>query len=43
MVKVKTKEFGCFSTESGATDFLKTLSYVGTAIKQGINPFSAIM
>jgi hypothetical protein len=27
----------------GAENFLKIMSYVGTARKQGVNPFSAIL
>ena len=34
---------GCFRTEEGATDFLKIMSYTGTAKKQGIYPFHAIL
>lgn len=42
MVKVKTKISGCFRTEEGAKDFLRIMSYAGTAKKQGSNPFDAI-
>lgn len=42
IIKVKTKVSGCFRTESGADDYLKIMSYVGTAKKHGINPFQAI-
>ncbi len=41
-MKIKTKVSGCFRTEAGAENYLKIMSYVGTAKKQGINPFEAI-
>ena len=42
MKKVKTKVSGCFRTEEGARDYLKIMSYVGTAHKQGYNAYEAI-
>ena len=42
MVKVKTKVSGCFRTEDGAKDFLRIMSYTGTAKKRGKNPYEAI-
>ena len=42
MIKVKTKVSGCFRTEEGARDYLKIMSYVGTAHKQGHNAYQAI-
>lgn len=43
MVKVKTKVSGCFRTSDGARYYLRIMSYVGTAKKQGVNPFYAIL
>lgn len=43
MIKVKTKVSGCFRSEDGARDYLKIMSYVGTAHnKQGHNAYEAI-
>ena len=42
MIKVKTKVSGCFRTEEGARDYLKIMSYVGTAHKQGHSAYQAI-
>lgn len=43
MIKVKTKVSGCFRSEDGAKDYLKIMSYVGTAKKHGVNAFDAIL
>ncbi len=42
MIKVKTKVSGCFRSEDGARDYLKIMSYVGTAHKQGYNAYESI-
>ena len=42
MIKVKTKVSGCFRTEEGAKDYLKIMSYIGTAHKKGYNAYEAI-
>ncbi|BDF33322.1 hypothetical protein CE91St62_13870 [Lachnospiraceae bacterium] len=42
IIKVKTKVSGCFRSEEGARDYLKIMSYVGTAHKQGHNAYDAI-
>lgn len=41
MIKVK-KVSGCFWTETGVKDYLKIMSYVSTANKQGINVYKVI-
>jgi len=43
MVKTKTKVSGCFRSYDGAVDYLKIMSYVGTAKKHGHNAYSAIL
>jgi transposase len=42
MIKVKTKVSGCFRSFDGARDYLKIMSYVGTAKKHGFSAFEAI-
>jgi len=42
MIKTKSKVSGCFRSIQGAKDYLKIMSYVGTAKKQKINPYEAI-
>lgn len=42
MIKVKTKVSGCFRIEDGARDYLKIMSYIGTAHKQGHNAYESI-
>lgn len=42
MIKTKSKVSGCFRSMSGAQDYLKIMSYVGTAKKQKINAYTAI-
>jgi transposase len=42
MVKTKTKVSGCFRSKTGADDFAKLMSYIGTAKKLGFNSFYAI-
>lgn len=41
-VKVKNKVTGCFRTEQGAHDYMKIMSYVGTAKKNKVNVHEAI-
>ena len=42
MVKVKTKVSGCFQTEEEARDYLKIMSYIRIAHKEGYNAYEAI-
>ena len=42
-IKVKTKVSGCFRSFDGAIEYLDIMSYIGTAHKQGINSFKAVL
>lgn len=42
MIKMKTKVFGCFRTDDDVRDYLKIMSYIGTAHKHGYNAYEAI-
>jgi len=42
MVKTKTKVSGCFRSLAGAKDYLKIMSFVGSAKKHGISGYEAI-
>jgi transposase len=42
MIKTKTKVSGCFRSLVGAENYLKIMSYVGTAKKHGISGYEAI-
>jgi len=42
MIKFKAKVSGCFRTKKDARDYLKIMSYVGTAHKQGYNAYTTI-
>jgi transposase len=41
-IKVKLKVSGCFRTNEGAKDYLRIMSFVGTARKHGKNAYEAI-
>lgn len=41
--KGKTKVSGCFRTDEGASCYLRIMSYVGTSVKQGHDPYSVIL
>ena len=43
MIKAKVKVSGCFRTEEGAQDYLRIMSFVGTAHKLGYNGYEAIL
>ena len=42
-IKVKTKVSGCFRSFDGAIEYPDIMSYIGTAHKQGINSFKAVL
>ena len=42
MIKIKTKVSGCFRGIDGARNYLKIMSYVGTAKKHGYSAFEAV-
>ena len=41
-IKVKVKVSGCFRTDDGARDYLRIMSFIGTARKHGKNAYEAI-
>ena len=42
-IKTKAKVSGCFRSEDGAKNYLKIMSYIGTAAKNGINAYDALV
>ena len=42
-IKTKAKVIGCFRSEDGAKNHLKIMSYIGTAAKNGINAYEALV
>ena len=42
-VKIKAKVSGCLRSEEGAKNYLKIMSYIGTAAKNGINAYEALV
>ena len=42
-IKTKAKVSGCFRSEGGAKNYLKIMSYIGTAAKNGINAYEALV
>ena len=43
MIKAKVKVSGCFRAEDGAEDYVRIMSFVGTAHKLGYNGYEAIL
>jgi len=41
--KVKEKVSGCFRTKTGADNFMRIMSYIGSAKKHGITAFAALL
>lgn len=41
--KVKVKVSGCFRTDDGAREYLRIMSFIGTARKHGKNAYEAIV
>ena len=41
-IKVKVKVSGCFRTDDGAREYLRIMSFIGTARKHGKNAYEAI-
>jgi len=42
MIKTKSKVSGCFRSIEGARDYLRIMSYIGTAKKQKFNPYGVV-
>lgn len=41
--KVKVKVSGCFRTKAGADNFMRIMSYIGSAKKHGMTAFAALL